>query len=47
VHVGDSPDKDVAGARAAGIRPLLLCREGRPPDGVETIGTLAELPALV
>ena len=47
LHVGDSPDKDVAGARAAGIRPVLLCREGRPPDGVETIGTLAELPALV
>jgi putative hydrolase of the HAD superfamily len=47
VHVGDSLDKDVAGARAAGIRPVLLCRDGRRPDGVETIGTLDELPALV
>jgi putative hydrolase of the HAD superfamily len=47
VHVGDSPDKDVAGARAAGIRPLLLCRDGRPPDSVEAIVTLSELPALV
>jgi hypothetical protein len=37
----------VAGARAAGIRPLLLCREGDPPDGADAIATLAELPALV
>jgi putative hydrolase of the HAD superfamily len=47
VHVGDSTDKDVAGARAAGIRALLLCREGSPPDGVDAIETLAELPALL
>jgi HAD superfamily hydrolase (TIGR01549 family) len=47
VHVGDSPEKDVAGARAAGIRALLLCRDGRPPGGVDAIATLAELPALV
>jgi putative hydrolase of the HAD superfamily len=47
LHVGDSLDKDVAGARAAGIRPLLLCREGNPPDGADAIATLAELPALV
>ena len=47
LHVGDSLDNDVAGARAAGIRPLLIVREGSPPAGVEAIGTLAELPPLL
>ena len=47
VHVGDSLEKDVAGARAAGIRPVLLCRDGDPPGGVEAIGTLSELPSLL
>jgi putative hydrolase of the HAD superfamily len=44
VHVGDSLDEDVAGARAAGIEPILIRRE--PADGapVRTIETLAELP---
>jgi putative hydrolase of the HAD superfamily len=47
LHVGDSLDKDVAGARAAGIRALLVCRDGDPPEGVQSIGTLAELPSLL
>ncbi len=47
LHVGDSLDKDVAGARAAHIRPVLLCRDGEPPEGVETIATLADLPSLL
>ncbi len=47
LHVGDSVDKDVAGARAAGIRALLVSRDGEAPAGVESIGTLAELPSLV
>jgi putative hydrolase of the HAD superfamily len=47
LHVGDSLDKDVAGARAARIRAVLVCREGEPPPGVETIATLAELPSLL
>jgi putative hydrolase of the HAD superfamily len=47
VHVGDSLDKDVAGARAAGIRPVLVYRDGDPPGGVEAIGTLSELPSLL
>jgi len=47
VHVGDSPENDVEGARRAGIRPLLLAREGRAPDGVETIRSLEPLPSLV
>jgi putative hydrolase of the HAD superfamily len=42
VHVGDSPQHDVAGARAAGIRPLLLAREGGGD-----LRTLEELPALL
>lgn len=41
-HVGDSPQHDVAGARAAGIRPLLLAREGGGD-----LRTLEELPALL
>jgi putative hydrolase of the HAD superfamily len=47
LHVGDSLDKDVAGARAAHIRPVLLCRDGEAPAGVESIATLAELPSLL
>lgn len=47
VHVGDSPAADVAGARAAGIRAVLLDRAGglEAPRGVRTIASLAELPA--
>jgi putative hydrolase of the HAD superfamily len=47
VHVGDSLENDVEGARAAGIRPLLLSRGGEAPAGVEVIRSLAELPSLV
>jgi putative hydrolase of the HAD superfamily len=44
LHVGDSLDEDVAGARAAGIEPVLIRRDGSPgPPGVRTIATLAEL----
>jgi putative hydrolase of the HAD superfamily len=46
VHVGDSLENDVAGARAAGIRPVLVARDGGAPAGVESIRSLAELPAL-
>jgi putative hydrolase of the HAD superfamily len=42
-HVGDSLAEDVAGARASGIRPLLLRRDGTREPGVETIASLAEL----
>ena len=47
VHVGDSPDKDAEGARAAGIRPVLVARAGDPPAGVEAIRSLRELPSLL
>ena len=47
VHVGDSLENDVAGARAAGIRPVLIRRDGAAEPGVESIATLCELPALL
>jgi len=53
VHAGDSWEADVAGARAAGIRPVLVARNrNRPPGGgssddVAVVGTLADLPGMV
>jgi len=47
LHVGDKVDNDVEGAAAAGIRGVLLQREGDPPPGVESIRSLQELPALL
>jgi putative hydrolase of the HAD superfamily len=44
IHVGDSLEADVAGARAAGIEPVLIRRDlGPGPPGVRRIGSLAEL----
>jgi putative hydrolase of the HAD superfamily len=47
--VGDSPETDVAGAQAAGVRPVLLDRAGTAADtpGVERIFTLEGLDELV
>jgi putative hydrolase of the HAD superfamily len=47
VHVGDSPDNDVDGARSAGIRAVLVQRDGEPPPGVEHVRSLRELPSLL
>lgn len=48
IHVGDSIDEDVAGARAAGIAPVLLSRDGRgAPDGVRVIASLLELSSVL
>ena len=47
VHVGDSLDNDVAGARLLGIRAVLVARDGAVPEGVEAVRSLAELPALL
>jgi putative hydrolase of the HAD superfamily len=47
VHVGDSPDNDVRGARAAGIRPVLVQRDGEPPPGLEHVRSLRELAPLL
>ena len=49
LHAGDSLEHDVAGARAAGLRAVLVARAGRPPvvpPGVAVIGSLAKLAAL-
>lgn len=44
VHVGDSVEEDVAGARNAGIEPVLIRRDGSlGPGGVRTIASLAAL----
>jgi putative hydrolase of the HAD superfamily len=47
VHVGDSVEHDVAGARAAGIAPVLVVRDGAKPETplaeVRTIPTLRPL----
>jgi putative hydrolase of the HAD superfamily len=44
LHVGDSLREDVEGARAAGVRAVLLARDHRPgPPSVPTIASLAEL----
>jgi putative hydrolase of the HAD superfamily len=46
VHAGDDLDADVGGARAAGIAPVLVARDGEAaPAGVRTIPTLEGLLA--
>ena len=48
-HAGDDLEADVAGALAAGIRPVLVDRDGDgrpPPRGVPVVRALDELPAL-
>ena len=47
IHVGDSLEEDVAGARAAGIEPVLVRRDGGAPvAGVRMIESLSELESL-
>ena len=47
-HVGDTPEADVEGARAAGIHPILIAREPRAaPGGADTVRSLAELIPLL
>jgi putative hydrolase of the HAD superfamily len=43
--VGDSYEDDIEGARALGIRAILLDRDGRRPDATDRIDTLLALPA--
>lgn len=47
VHVGDSLEKDLKGARGAGVRAILVARDGASPAGVESVRSLAELASLV
>jgi putative hydrolase of the HAD superfamily len=42
-HVGDTPDVDIDGARAAGLRPILIARDGGGLEGVTVVRTLTEL----
>jgi putative hydrolase of the HAD superfamily len=43
-HVGDTPEADVEGARAAGLQPILIARDGTTgPEGVTLIRSLSEL----
>lgn len=44
IHVGDSLEEDVAGARRAGIAPVLVRRDGTPgPPDVPAIARLTDL----
>lgn len=47
LHIGDSVDEDVLGARRAGIEPVLLMRSAEPVAGgmrdVRTIASLVDL----
>ena len=48
VHIGDSYDTDVVGARGAGIRPVLLLRRRvRQHDDVDTVNSLEQALELV
>ena len=48
LHVGDSPETDVEGALRAGVRPVLLDRDGDARhDGAVRIDGLHELMSLV
>jgi putative hydrolase of the HAD superfamily len=47
LHVGDSPDEDLAGARRSGIEAVLIARDGHPAvPGERSISSLRELLAL-
>jgi putative hydrolase of the HAD superfamily len=47
LHIGDSVQEDVVGARRAGIEPVLLMRSDEPlpggAPGVQTIASLMDL----
>ena len=49
LHVGDSPVEDCEGARAAGLRAVLIDRTGRHADrpGVARVDSLAALPGMI
>jgi putative hydrolase of the HAD superfamily len=47
LHVGDKVDNDLEGAAAAGVRAVLLERDGAPPPGVDAIASLRELRGLL
>jgi len=47
LHVGDSLESDVQGARAAGVRAVLIDRSGASREGVETIASLEEVVSIL
>jgi putative hydrolase of the HAD superfamily len=48
LHVGDSPDKDAAGAASAGLTGVLLDRNGKAvSNSFPKVRNLSELPALI
>ncbi|HEX2162250.1 MAG TPA: HAD family hydrolase [Thermoleophilaceae bacterium] len=47
LFVGDSVENDVVGARAAGLRAVLVQRGGDTPPGVQAVRSLGELSAIV
>jgi putative hydrolase of the HAD superfamily len=49
LHVGDSPVEDAEGARAAGLRAVLVDRSGRHPErpGVVRVASLAALADVI
>ncbi|MFA5363568.1 MAG: HAD family hydrolase [Candidatus Bathyarchaeia archaeon] len=47
VFVGDSIEYDYAGAKAVGIKPFLIDREGKLPRGYDRIRSLTDLLTLV
>jgi putative hydrolase of the HAD superfamily len=46
LHVGDTPAEDVAGARAAGIPVLLLCRPEAPCEAPPDVPVISSLSAI-
>jgi FMN phosphatase YigB (HAD superfamily) len=51
VMVGDDLRADIGGAQAAGMRAVWVRRppdrRDIPPDGIESIGTMSELPPII
>jgi putative hydrolase of the HAD superfamily len=47
LHVGDSPELDVLGARSAGFHALRIRRNGQEPAGAEDLLALTALPAWI
>jgi FMN phosphatase YigB (HAD superfamily) len=47
LHVGDSVATDIEGARAAGIRALLVARDGEVPPDVEAVRSLEEVASVL
>ena len=43
LHVGDSIENDVFGARRSGIDALLLCRHAQTADNIDCIHSLTEI----